>query len=597
MATLADLQRRIEVVRSKERTTIMLAGLSRTVLVLIAAVLGYFLLDWLFQLPYLGRLVAICGVLAGVGYTIHKHLLKELRKIHDDDEIALRVEARNPGLNGRLISSLQLARESRKGGYVGSPELIAALEGDTLRVAAPLDFFKVINREALVRFGVAAAVVLAIKAVCLIRFPDYFEAAAMRVVSPSAQYPTKTRIKEVQVLDKDGKPAKKIARGDELHIRVIVDANAEVPAEPGRLLFTSVKDGTEIPIDLAPEGGVNFTGVLSKALEDMSLIAKVGDATSQPVEIMVHARPEIKEGKVVYQLPAYTGLAAPPEDKFGGLSSLMGSKADISIEVTKPLAQAKLVRLDGRELPFAKTDQEGLKWALKEPFLIDKSNSFHAELIDTDGLTNSMPPVEYPVEAKPDQMPVIKIKRPSKDSTVTPNAKPIVSFDARDDYGVRAIWLVFRIQREGQGEGQGDVKRFELPKPPEGSDRRNLLDAKFAWDLEALSLKPQDQVVFWLEADDDCDNKHRQVVKVRKPRPGEDAPAETPQPESNEPQYSRSSDLKFTVITREEKTQELQAEIARLFEALKGMKDQQEDLKKKVRIMIEELQKEVEKMK
>jgi hypothetical protein len=194
-------------------------------------------------------------------------------------------------------------------------------------------------------------------------------------------------------------------------------------------------------------------------------------------------------------------------------------------------------------------------------------------------------------------MPVVRIKRPAKDGTVTPVAKPIVVFDARDDYGVRAIWLVFRVQREGQGEGTGEVRRFELPKPPENADRRNLIDTKFAWDLEALTLKPGDQVVFWLEADDDCDNKNRQPIKVRRPRPGDDAPPEQDKPETNEPQYSRCADLKFTVVTKEEKAQELQAEIARLFEALRGMKDQQEDLKKKVRLLIEDLQKELEKNK
>lgn len=594
MATLADLQRRIETVRSKERTTILLTGLSRTFLVLIASVLAYFLFDWIFELPYLVRLMGVMALIGGVGYTVYKYIVKELKKIHDDDEIALRVEARNPGLNGRLISSMQLARAGKKGEYIGSPELIAALETDTLRVAAPLDFLRVINRDALVRFGVAAAVILVIKLVCLIRFPEYFEAAAMRIVNPSAQYPTKTRITEVKILSKDNKPVKFVARGDEVHVRVTVDGT--IPDSPGSLLFTSLKDGTQIPIDLNPDGGAVFSGVLSKALEDMNVVASVGDGHSLPVEIKVLARPEISDGQVAYHLPKYANLSTPPPDKFGGLSALVGSSADIEIVSTKPLAGAKVVRLDSRELPFVKADQEGLKWKLKDPFPIDKSNSFHVELLDNDGLTNSMPPVEYPVEAKPDQMPVIRIKRPSKDGTVTPVAKPIVVFDARDDYGVRAMWLVFRIQREGQNEGSGEVKRFELPKPPADSDRRNLLDTKFAWDLEALTLKPGDQVTFWLEADDDCDNKNRQPVKVHRAHGGDEAaaPEAAPAQESNEPQYARSGDVKFTVITKEEKALELQAEIARLFEALKGMKDQQEDLKKKVRLVIEELQKELQ---
>ena len=142
MLTLADLQQRIAAVRRKERGVVLLAGLCRSAVALVCAVLAYFLVDWIFDLPYAARLVFAAIAVGAFFYVVYKHLIRELRRIEDDDEIALRVEGRNPDLRGRLISTLQLTRAGHAGAYIGSPELIAALEAETTRMSEPLDFFR-----------------------------------------------------------------------------------------------------------------------------------------------------------------------------------------------------------------------------------------------------------------------------------------------------------------------------------------------------------------------------------------------------------------------------------------------------------------------
>ena len=601
MSTLAEIQNRIAIVRRKERNVVLLSGLCKSVLALVFVVLAYLLIDWIFDLPYIARLVCAAIGTGVLGWILNKHLLRELRRIHDDDEIALRIETRNPDLRNRLISTLQLTRMG-KTEYTGSPELLAALEEETVRMSDPLDFSKIVNTEMLIRFGIAAALVVAIKLALIARFPGYFEALGARLVHASATYPTRTRIQALNVPDY-------VPRGEDVHVEVLLDKTGVLTFDqPGQLNFRSVAKGNNVPIELQEVEKGRFTGMLTKAVEDVDVIASIGDARSLPKRIRVLARPEVDvaaSGRCVqYQWPEYTHIKNLQAEKFGGLSALAGSTASIKFVATKMIKSGSIERADGHSFPLekklenievtedGKKVQKQIQWLSILNFPIDKGGSFHVHLEDTDGLTNIQPPVEYPIDAKPDLPPTIKLLRPRKDITVTPTARINVSFQARDDYGLRVIWLVYRLQADGQAEGTGKVERIERKVEPENGKLPTELSKPFAWDLSALklgdrSLLPGDQIVFWFEADDECTtNDFPVAAHGRKPI---DPGVETP--EIKGPVYPRSSDVKLSVISREEKARELQAEVERLTLALEHHKDNQEELKEKVLLLLEELKK------
>ena len=614
MITLSDLQYRIAAVRRKERRVVFFEGFFKSAVALVAALLTYFLLDWLSDLPYAARLV-FAGAGAGfVLYVVYRYLVRELRRIEDDDEIALRVEGRNPELHGRLISTLQLTRVSKTGIYAGSPELIAALEAETVRMSEPLDFFRIISTEMLARFGIAAAVIVAINTALFVKFPEDFRALGARLVKPNAHYPTKTRIIRIkssgggfeEKLFPPEDDAALVPRGEELQIEVTVDEREIPSANPDNVLnFKSLARGTITPIELAPMGGPIFKGTLSKALEDMELTVRLGDARSDPLKVRVLTRPEVDvagSGDCIrYTYPEYTHETNVPPERFGGLSALAGSVALMRFIPTKPLASAHLERNDGTVLSFEKKIEtrvvpatekapaatETVEWWELPKLPVDKNGSFHVNLKDVDGLTNSQPPVEYPIEARPDLPPTIKLQKPTRDLTVTPVAKLNVTFQARDDWGLRTVWLVYRVQTEGQGESSAEVKRIEREVPHEKSPA----PVTFTWDLGALTVKPGDQIVFWMEADDCCDaNDFMPVPRSRHTSNGTGVAA--PGPEAQTPpqkSFPRSSDVKLTVVSREDKILELQAEVERLYQQIVHAKENQEELKSKVRILLEEL--------
>ena len=209
MATLAELQDRLARVRGKERRFIAVQGICRVLVTLALAIVVIFALDWLVDLPYGARLLAAGVGLLLTGYVAYRYLYLELHKIQDDDEMALRVEARNSELRGRLISTLQLTRTEKSGAYAGSHEMIHALEDETLQMASPLDFSRVISTVMLKRLLIVAGVVLLVKGVLVYCLPGYFAALAERLINPDKQYPTRTRLLKVEVPEFRRPPARR----------------------------------------------------------------------------------------------------------------------------------------------------------------------------------------------------------------------------------------------------------------------------------------------------------------------------------------------------------------------------------------------------
>jgi len=148
------------------------------------------------------------------------------------------------------------------------------------------------------------------------------------------------------------------------------------------------------------------------------------------------------------------------------------------------------------------------------------------------------------------------------------------------------MWIVYRVQQEINGETViGEVKRIERVFPKEKDAAPKVIPpTPFVWDIAALNSKVGDQIVFWLEADDECGgNDSMPTGRARRPT---DAPVDP-----NAKFYPRSNDVKLTVVSREDKALELQAEVERLYQLLVQQKENQEELKAKVRILLEEIQK------
>jgi hypothetical protein len=560
---LSDIHRRIRRVRRKERSVRLLTGLARTVFSLLGGVLMFFVLDVLCDPPFWARWTGVALVVAWCGWTFRKRLWQQMRRGPDDDEIALRIESRFPELQGGLISTLQLRRAMHRDPGTCSEELLKALEDETFRIAAPLDFRTVVRRGPLWLHAALAALALALGTGCFFSYPDHARALALRLRSARHVYPTRTRILRVAA-------PSFVARGDGITVRVSVDESGRIPEEAGTLRFISRSDGVTTPVRLVREGGGDFAGRLPQAFEDVSIEIRVGDARRQGPDVKVLTRPEVAGGQVRYRYPAYTGRAVSPPEPFGHLSALRGSSAEIALHTTKPLRKACIQMQDGALLTCVRTDDAGRSWKLKEPMPIDRNGSFRVLLKDRIGLTNAEPRVIHNIEAAPDLPPTVRLLHPDRDCSVTAKAVPTVRFVAEDDFKVSEVWLAYRIRRAEDSGVRKKTERVDIG-----------LRGEFSWDLYPLNLRVGDEVLFWIEVDDACKANDRMVSNAIAAL---DEPGSVARGVSMHP---RSMDVKLTVVDPGDKALEVDSELMEVLKRLKHAKRDQDALKKSLEQWLE----------
>src|SRR5260370_510244 len=109
---MAPVTARLSRLRGAIRRLFALDGLSRVLLAMAAFVVATFLLDWSLILPAGVRLVVLAAGLGGFGLLAYRRIVYPLGVRISDDDLALFVERHFPELDDKLISAIQLTRDS-----------------------------------------------------------------------------------------------------------------------------------------------------------------------------------------------------------------------------------------------------------------------------------------------------------------------------------------------------------------------------------------------------------------------------------------------------------------------------------------------------
>ncbi len=124
---------------------------------------------------------------------------------------------------------------------------------------------------------------------------------------------------------------------------------------------------------------------------------------------------------------------------------------------------------------------------------INAPSRYQIKLVDTDGY-ESADPLWRSIVATRDTPPTVTIAEPGRDLQVKPGAVVPIAIDAKDDYGVGPVRLVYRVNDETDVH---ELAAFAHDGPPalQTSDR-------FEWTLSGPQLKPGALVQYWASAAD-----------------------------------------------------------------------------------------------
>ena len=389
--------------------------------------------DWWFDLPWAARAMFLLIDIAILVTIYRRHLQKPLKKKLGLAETALMVEKKWPKLGQCVISAVELA-DGNSGATRGSRQLVDVVLQQARARTTNLNFKDVVPTKALRRAMTWGTVL------CL-----------GTLIIAAAAFPASLSLLERIFLLNTPLPTKTIVVPITHDLTVPLSTDVEISAMAQGIIPThgrvtiSYDDGTpeEFPLTVLPDQPGTFSYTVHNVQRPFKYRFYLNDGHGPEFTVLAKVPPAVATVEFTEVYPDYTGL--PPQKlPSTGLSLLAGSHLKIKAASTDALKSAAVV-LQGvtqqidMTLDSSKTQMEG-------DVLIPAKDmtGFSLHLIDATGLSSANETV-YPVDLVPDKPPLVKIVEPTTESeSITLRAKPVIAFDASDDYGLTKLVINYQ---------------------------------------------------------------------------------------------------------------------------------------------------------
>ena len=545
MTKLATLRSQLGGLRRARAAVRSATAWSSLVTAVLWALAGVFVLDWLFELEVMPRLVAMLLAAGAAVWAFVRYTRPLLGRAESEIDMALLVE-RQQQIDSDLVAAIQF--ESPEAARWGSPQLEVAVIDYVAAVGRGINVFEGFSRDQMTRRGLVLGITVLVLLVLAGLFPGHAAAFFNRLLLGSRHYPTSTRIDRIVLAgnvvldDTAGSRPEDIKAAQGRPLGFFVVSSGTIPAY-GRVLLSAAsgsRSRTTVqlrpladadvarlwPVGVEKTSGTVFTGEMPRLLDSVMYKVFLGDAWTDAARIDMVPLPAI-ETRLVPVPPRYAQRGRENLDPTSRqISVLEGSSIELTVQCTndKPLRRVKLHLKAGdveSSHDLVKTDERAVLWKLaegKSPLAsIRQELRYDIQVTDTDGLSLESP-IRGAIRIRPDRPPTGSAEVVHK--VVLPTAEPVIEYRATDDYGLSRIALLAEIERFdparasgpavdlGQGilaaarEVPAEVRRFELlGGKPVLSDRLPLA-GRHSLALSPLGLAKGDRVKLTLEVTD-----------------------------------------------------------------------------------------------
>lgn len=441
-------------------------------------------LDWMVELPRWARALFLVAGMGGAAWVGWHFGLREWLHRPSDEAVALRIEKALPEFRSRFIASVQLSRE-------GDGALVRALLAETTNLARSSRLDAVVKRARLFRWMKVGAVLALTGAAAWLFAGKASLPLFQRAWLVETPVPRKT-----QVVRFTGDRV--LALGDDL--RIEATAAGVIPAVGKLRITTASGKAQEFVFDPVPANPQTFLRTLQSVQESFTYTVQLGDNHSALGHVKVRPRPSIVKVDAEQIWPAYTAL--PPRPRaMSDLKLLAGSKLNVRLRASSRLRSATLRFLDAerknivRDTLLKPVGSTMSEWEALSDVPTKDASALTFHLVDEDGIESKGSAI-HRLEVIPDEPPTIRVLWPiRREELVTRGATLLVSFEAKDDYGVEKVRLHYGIN------WNPNTPHKTLDLDLEG-DTPKAITRRFDWHLDRLPLAEGDVVEFWLEAVD-----------------------------------------------------------------------------------------------
>lgn len=502
VAGLARIRTLLETVRRQTRRWIWIESLALIAMAGAVVFWGTMAFDWAVEPPAWVRLALVLLALAGLVAMLWGKLWGRLAVSMGDATVASLLERGHDGFRDSLSTSVELsmhpAAEVDRG-------LLERTIDEAVAVVGEVEPARLFRRRRLVATALAGALAVAsIVGLATFRPAVADQWTRRMLLLDDAPWPRRTRL-EAEGFDAG---VRKVARGTDVDLRVLVDATREVP-EIVDLRTKPSRGGAWRTERMGVRGGVTdgsqvFGHLLKGVDEDLEVEVRGGDARLRGLRLVVVDAPALAALEAVATLPPYLGGGTRFLPAARVLQVPRGSTVSLRFVATKPLRAATVVAVDDgvettlAETPAAADSAEGKGDGITaELGAVDGDRTLVVRFTDTDGLANREP-ISVVLSALPDEAPQVAVRMRGISTAVTPRARiPLVGV-VSDDHALAEAATAVAVK-------DGATAEHPLARLKEGIPVVELTDdAPEVIDLEPLALAPGVSVVVQLAARDGC---------------------------------------------------------------------------------------------
>jgi hypothetical protein len=263
---------------------------------------------------------------------------------------------------------------------------------------------------------------------------------------------------------------------------VLARFNGRLPAEATLVVGATGESSRQIPLVKNLDDPV-FGGGIPEVSSDFVYHIEYDGERTRDFKIHVFEHPRLERADAHLTFPDYTGLSEKTIEDTRRISAVEGSSLDLSLQLNKPVASARLLAKDKSVVPLLTVTNKATV-SLKD-FPLASSQTYELQLVDQEGRTNKVP-AQFVLNVLKNRTPELKIASPRGDQRVSPLEEMTFQAEAWDDFGLQSYGIAYNLAGK-------ETKFIELGKTTPANEKRSL---NHLLKLEDLSVQT-DQLISW----------------------------------------------------------------------------------------------------
>jgi hypothetical protein len=269
-----------------------------------------------------------------------------------------------------------------------------------------------------------------------------------------------------------------------------------------RYQSAEAKSGGWEPVAMQPQQGMSgtdaFQFLFAGLPENVEYYVEAGPIKSRHFKIRVVDLPSVKQIRVTYHYPKWTGLQQVSDEHGGDLRAIEGTRAEIEVQMDHPLSDGLLALDDGRQIHLTGGEDNQYRGVVP----MEKDGAYHVATIDEGQQVRLSE--DYFIATNKANPPDIAIDRPDSDYRASPIEEVTVGVKAADEFGLNHVSLHYSVNG-------GAERSIDLMKQPGAKN----VTGTATLSLEDFKLVPGDVVSLYATARDGHAEAHTEMSFIQ----------------------------------------------------------------------------------